>query len=160
MKKTPLSSEFKSGTGIAFCQVCFHSASFEIIPRRIILVWLPPCCNPRPELYQECVQNSRLSALDSPPVAVTWSSEDLREAPRAPSVPGKTPHPCCEDISWHTYPQRRLHVEPMIHLPLKTFRANLIRPYNTVYLLSHSTHIPTQKCSNTDATQLPTSSDP
>ena len=38
MKKTSLSSEFKSGTGIAFCQVRFHSASFEIIPRRIILV--------------------------------------------------------------------------------------------------------------------------
>ena len=105
-------------------------------------------------------QSSACSQLNSPPVAVTWSSEDLRKAPRAPSVPGKTPHPCCEDISWHTNPQRRLHVEPMIHLPLKTFRANLIRPYNTVYLLSHSTHIPTQKCSNTNATQFPTSSDP
>lgn len=39
VKEVPwLSMEFKSGAGIAFCHMCFHLASTEIIPGRIILV--------------------------------------------------------------------------------------------------------------------------
>lgn len=38
MKEVLLYSEFKSGSGIAFCQMRFHSASSEINPRRSILV--------------------------------------------------------------------------------------------------------------------------
>ena len=144
--------------------MCFHSACFEIIPRRIILVWLPPCWKLTPELYQECLQNSRLSKLslltiEQPAVAVTQSSENLREAPRAPSSPGKTPWPCCEDIAWQTNPQRRLHVELMRHLLLETFRANLIRLYHPICLPSHSPHFPTQQCSSTNAAQFRTSSE-
>lgn len=38
VKEAPLYSEFKSGIGIASCQMCFHLASIEIIPKRIILL--------------------------------------------------------------------------------------------------------------------------
>lgn len=38
VKEVPLYSEFKSGIGVAICQMYFHLASIEIIPRRIILV--------------------------------------------------------------------------------------------------------------------------
>ena len=37
-KEVPLYSECKSGIGIVVCQVCFHLASTEINPGRIILV--------------------------------------------------------------------------------------------------------------------------
>lgn len=73
----PLYSEFKSWTGLAFCQVCFHSASLEIIPKRIILVWPPPAARPpwvpsgaRPEL-QPPKPKPGLLPVGQPP-SVAW----------------------------------------------------------------------------------------
>ena len=123
-----------------------------------------PCCKLTPELYQECLQNSRLSKLslltvEQPTCGCDSVLRRFKGSPRAPSSPSKTPCPCCEDIAWQTNPQKRLHVELMRHLLLETFRANLIRPYHPICLPSHCTHFPTQKCSNTNAAQFPTSSE-
>lgn len=92
-------------------------------------------------------------------MAVTQSSENLREAPRAPSSPGKTPRPCCEDIAWQTNPQRRLHVELMrlfcwrlserissdSTTPFASLPTLLICPYKNVPVQMLLNYVPLQK---------------